>query len=337
MIADWQLLHLPWDELFVVEGNYNGWRLDLYLTQKIHRASRSQITRILKSCDVRLNERPARPADRVRAADTIRIARTERIDPQTPSLDTVQILTDEHDVVIVDKPSGMLVHRTAGEVSRTVEAWTQTLDSPQRLDPTHRLDRETSGCLVLGRGLDRIRELRAVFDHSLATKTYLAVLDDIEQRWQPGCRRTFDTPLGDDTGSSIGLRMGPGNLPCATHVHCFDRRGRWALTAVNIDQGRQHQIRAHVALFGTPVAGDKLYGMGDAFFAQWLEAPGRPDLVQQVAVRWHALHAWHIEVPVSSGVVVALAPIPASITGLVGTIAFEPLFVRPVNTATHGS
>lgn len=329
MTDDWQPLHLPWDEIFIVEGNYNGWRLDLYLTQKIHRASRSQITRILKTCDVRLNERPARTGDKVRAADVIRIARTERIDPDTPQLDAIGVLADLHDVVIINKPAGMLVHRTAGEVSRTVEAWASLIHPDQRLDPTHRLDRETSGCLVLGRGLDRIRELRAIFDQSRATKTYLAVLDDPGQAWLTGSRRTFDTPLGDDTTSSISLRIGQGTLPCATHVHCFERRGRWALTAINIDQGRQHQIRAHMAMFGTPVAGDKLYGMGDDFFASWLRSPGHPDLIRALPLRWHALHAWHIEVPAAPLAVHAMAPIPEHIVSLVGPIQQNPVAVRP--------
>jgi RluA family pseudouridine synthase len=288
-------------ERFVVERNYDGWRLDRYLTEKLKRATRSLVTRLLQGAVRFADGRRVKPGTRVRPGDVVLVERTERPDPGAPALEAVRVLDARGDVVVLDKPAGLLVHRTARESVRTVEAFLAERYAGERVEPVHRLDRDTSGCLVCARGAEAIRRLRAAFaEESLVTKRYLAVATDPGGRWPAGARERLETPLGFDAESRVELRIGRGEWRCATEVVVESRpRPELACLRVRLEGGRQHQIRAHLALEGTPVLGDKLYGMGDAFFLAWTEAPGAPELVAQLPLRWHALHA--VEVALAPG------------------------------------
>lgn len=286
-----------WVERFEVESNYDGWRLDRFLTDRLHRASRSKVTRIIKSSVRFEGGRKVKPGSIVRRGDVVLIDRTENLDPETPSFDDVRVIHSSDDFLVLDKPAGMLVHRTAHEATRTVEAYLAHVFPTERIDPLHRLDRDTSGVLLCGRGLDVIREAKALFEESEPEKTYQALVADPTQRWEPKARRAVDVPLGFDASSDVRLRMGAGELPCASHFECISTRDGQALLTVQIERGRQHQIRVHLGMLDTPIVGDKLYQMGDDFFQEWLRRPGSTELVEQLPARWHCLHAWKLKVP----------------------------------------
>lgn len=283
-----------WVERYEVASNYDGWRLDQFLTHKLKRASRTRVVEIIRA-SVRLADgRAVRPAMRVRTGDVVEIPRNERSDPGSPPLSAITLLASTPPIVVVQKPPGTLVHRTAHEATATVDVWLQATWPNRRIEPVHRLDRETSGCLVCAEGLDAIRALRARFEESLVRKVYLALVNDPEERLPQGHTQTIDTPLGFDPDSAVRIRMGVGDLPCATHLRVLRRVGPVAVLQIQIDRGRQHQIRVHLWMIGTPIVGDKLYGMGDTFFQTWLDAPGDSALVAQLATRWHCLHAWEV-------------------------------------------
>ncbi len=313
-----------WVDAWTVEPNYRGWRLDRYLAEKIDRATRTQVVRIVRESDVWVGGRRARPATIVQPGDVVRIPRIERADPDTPPLDSIAVLHDAGELLVVDKPPGMLVHRTGREATRTVERWLD-LRGEGRVEAAHRLDRETSGVLVCARGLDAIRRWRSAFESGAVTKVYAAAVDDPDGRWQPGAEATFDTPLGLQAGARVNVRMGVGTLPCATHARCLVRSGERALLRVTIDQGRQHQIRVHLAMAGTPVVGDKLYALGDDFFLAWSERPGDPALVAALPTRWHALHSWRFVARENGARIDVGAPLPARIAALVpGAPTYDP-------------
>lgn len=308
-----------WEDRLVVEQNYAGWRLDRYLAEKLRRASRSQAARIVREGARLLDGRATRPSTRVRSGDVIVLPRVERADPETPDLDAVRVLAEGPGFVALDKPAGMLVHRTAAEATRTVEAFLARRYPGRRIEPVHRLDRDTSGVLLAGEGLEAIRALRALLAGRAATKQYMAVVSDPAVRWPVGAADVLDTPLGF-AGGAVRLRIGAGDWPCATHVRCVARREALALLDVTIDGGRQHQIRAHLALEGTPLHGDKLYEAGDDFFLDWIDRPGAPDLVGRLPTRWHCLHAWRLRVP--------WAPAPIEVEApptLLAPLGFDPL------------
>ncbi len=286
------------EERYEVEPNYDGWRLDQYLTEKLRRASRSQVARIIKA-SVRLEPpRRVKPGTTVRPGDVVVIERPERADPQTPGSDALTILADLGEVLVLFKPPGLLVHRTAREATRTVDAYLQARFPGRRVEAVHRLDRDTSGVLVCGVGDEAIPRLRTLFRDGGVTKRYSARVADPSHLWAIGSSQCFATPLGLDASSTLGVRMGRGDLPCRTHARCVARDGDEATLDVEIEQGRQHQIRVHLWLAGTPIVGDKLYQMGDEFFRAWADAPGEPALVAQLATRWHCLHAASVELEI---------------------------------------
>lgn len=304
------------EERYVVEGNYDGWRLDRFLTEKLKRASRSRVVRIIKAA-VRFEDgRRVKPGATVRAGDVVLIDRVERRDPASPPLDAVCVLHEDDDLLVIDKPAGMLVHRTAREATRTVDAWCRWRFPETRVEPAHRLDRDTSGVLVCGRGADAVRDLRLLFRDGGVEKEYVAAVADPLGQWERGDERVFATPLGLDAGSELGVRMGRGSLPCRTFARCFRRASGAAFLDVRIEQGRQHQIRAHLALFGTPLVGDKLYAHGDAFFAAWADAPGTPRLEAQLRTRWHCLAAVRVHFRFGGRTVNIRAPWPDHMNAL---------------------
>lgn len=289
-------------ERFEVAVNYDGWRLDRFLTDRMKRASRAKVARIIKAA-ARMERADGTDVGKVKAGTTVRhgdvvlVDRIERGDPAAPPLSDVTILHEGPDLVVLAKPAGMLVHRTAHEVTRTVDAFLAARYPDERVEAAHRIDRDTSGVLVCGRGLDAIRALVAAFEDGDPEKEYRAVVDDPEERWGDGVTRRFETPLGFATDSAIGIRVGEGDWTCATTATSLWSDGGRSGLRVTIERGRQHQIRAHLSLFGTPVVGDKLYGMGDAFFQSWLDAPGDPALVARLSTRWHCLHAARLTLP----------------------------------------
>ena len=278
-------------ETYVVESNYDGWRLDRYLTEKLKRASRSQVRRIIEHA-VRFDDgRRVKPGTTVRAGDVVCIDRVERGDPDTPELRRVTPIFASDTLLVLDKPAGLLVHRTAREATKTIERYLEQAYPNERIEPAHRLDRDTSGVLLCGRGEDAIRRLREGFRDGAVTKTYTAWVTDPDALWSLRPERMFDTPLGLDPESALGVRMGVGDLPCRTHADLIAHRAGVSKLRVRIEQGRQHQIRAHLWLAGTPIVGDKLYAMGDGFFRAWADAPGTPELVAALDARWHCLHS----------------------------------------------
>ncbi|MCB9532181.1 MAG: RluA family pseudouridine synthase [Myxococcales bacterium] len=282
---------MSWTERFEVGPNCEGWRLDNFLTHKLKRASRAKVARIIKG-GVRLESgKKVKAGTVVRAGDVVIVERVERGDPGAPGFEAIRVLCEGATAVVLDKPAGMLVHRTAHEATRTLDVYLAERFPGERVEPVHRLDRDTSGVLLCGRGLDAIRAFTAAFEAAEPQKRYRALAVDPAGEWPVGARRTFDTPLGSDGTSEVQIRVGPGDKPCATHAVCVARAGDVAELEVRIERGRQHQIRAHLSMFGTPIVGDKLYGMGDAFFQEWILDPGAPDLVAQLERRWHCLHA----------------------------------------------
>lgn len=290
---EWERLvaECDWIDIHVVDHNLAGCRLDQYLTERLRRTTRSQVSQIIADGRVFVDRRPARGSRRVKIGDRVEIPRVERADPTTPELSSVGRLAERDTIIVLNKPPGLLVHRSAHEATRTVERYLQLEWPNERVETVHRIDRDTSGCLVCARGIESIREAKLLFETGAVTKQYSAVVSDPGGAWQPGDERTFDTPLGLDPSSRLNHRMGRGDLECSTRCVCVRRSANRALLDVWIDHGRQHQIRVHLWMFGTPICGDKLYQMGDAFFMEWSANQGAPELVAMLECRWHALHA----------------------------------------------
>ena len=304
---------------FPVDSNFAGCRLDRFLTLRLARLSRTKAGAIARHGDVTIlpTRRRARPSLRLQLGETVVLR--ERLAPEWVQDHQVRRLYEDEAMIAVDKPAGMLVHESASVRLNTVQGWLERHGEPQA-EPAHRLDRETSGVLICARSAPWVPKLRAQFASAHPSKIYRALALDAQGRWRLGERRTLCTPLGPISNQALSVRMGRGSLKATTHVEVLaevehERFGRMVDLQVRIETGRQHQIRVHLALEGTPVAGDKLYGQSDAFFKAISDAPEDEALLRTLPFARHALHAWRVrlEHPERGGAMELEAPLPERI------------------------
>lgn len=283
---------------FEVDQNYQGWRLDHFLSDRIPRLSRTQANQIIRFGDISIEpHRVLKPSTKLKFGELIVLK--EHLPPELVQDEEVHILYQDESLLLLSKPAGMLVHE-AGQIRLNTVQEYLIRQGHLEAEPAHRIDKETSGIVLCVLDRELLPKTRGLFaDHKKVTKTYRTVVCDPDHFWKPGERKTIDLPLGLDPTSFLGVRMTHGDLACRTHATClrvqiFDGQ-RLCDLHVEIETGRQHQIRAHMALCGTPVVGDKLYTFDDMFFAAITDRPGDPDLLDRLLTPRHLLHAWKIE------------------------------------------
>ena len=304
---------------FIVELNYDGWRLDQFLAQKITRMSRSKARRILAGVRIQPKERPApktKPGARLREGDVVTVTETLPLDdPDCPLWDRVRLVARMPSLLVFDKPPGLLVHPTATVERHTMAGYLEErYGSLGRVESVHRLDRQTSGLLVAAIGTDAIRRLRGLFAEGEVDKTYLAVVNDPDEVHGIGSSFDIDTSLGFDSSSRVRIKIGRGDWSARTFGVCRGRNGLVALLKVHMEGGRQHQIRTHLAMLHTPLVGDLLYGgSDDDFLADLAErGHGHADLDR------HALHCSRMSFTDGSVLVTFASPLPADLETLMG-------------------
>ena len=281
-----------------VDCNFDGWRLDQYLANRIDGMSRSQAGRIAKGGDVEVYpRRKIKAGTRLRDGDEVVIR--EYLDPEFVQDEEVEIAYEDEAMMVINKPAGMLVHETASIRLNTVTHYLQR-QGLSEVHPVHRLDRETSGALVCGRGEEAIRRLSEAFGGDGIDKTYRALVIDEEKRWGPGDEATLERSLGFEAFSPLPHKVWDGDKRALTHVsyrgegRCRAHGHRLVDLEVRIETGRQHQIRVHLAMEETPIAGDKLYAESDEFFMAICDRPDDEDLRSRMCFDTHSLHAWRV-------------------------------------------
>ena len=197
-----------------------------------------------------------------------------------PEKIALDILFEDNDILVVDKPAGMIVHPAPGHPSGTLVnallAHCPTMagvGSVERPGIVHRLDRDTSGVMVVAKTARAYRSLREMFEsHVKVKKTYLAVLHG-----SPNPRKgTLDTLIGRKNWDARRMAVvDHGGQRAVTHWEVLSHHGGLALVEFTIDTGRMHQIRVHAAYLGHPIAGDPLYGNAAAD-RRMAQPPHRP-------------------------------------------------------------
>ena len=215
-----------------------------------------------------------------------------------PSLHDRILYQDDH-ILVLDKPAGLAVH-PGPRTPESLESYlpSLTLGSRRAPQPVHRLDRDTSGCLVLGRTSGAIKRLGALFAAGQVEKTYWAVVTGAPPRDEG----VIDQHLSKHNDRS-GWRMiaDPKGLAAVTHYRVLTRAAGAALLELRPKTGRTHQIRIHCALLGCPVMDDPIYGTGDG------TAP-------------HRLHARRIVIPP----VDVTAPLPPEMVAILERLGLAP-------------
>jgi 23S rRNA pseudouridine1911/1915/1917 synthase len=277
---------------FEVQKPHHGLRLDSYLASRLHRYSRSAVQRLIEEGRVFLRGRAAKPAARVASGETVLI-RYPRHEERPCLHDGLPVLFEDQFLLAVDKPAPLLCHPTDKIQNNTVTAILKRQFPGLRPRLAHRLDRETSGVLLLAKDPGTARRLAAHFIARLVKKEYLALAAG-EVPWR---RKTVDAPLGKE-GLEIKVRQAVGaGAEALTEFERLASGGGLSLIRARPRTGRLHQIRVHLAHLGHPVLGDKLYtGKGELYMKAVRKTLDEADLARLGAPR-QMLHAHRLRLP----------------------------------------
>ncbi|MDO4780875.1 MAG: RluA family pseudouridine synthase [Candidatus Saccharibacteria bacterium] len=234
-------------------------RIDIFLaTQFDPSISRSRWQKYIAAGAVTVNGEPARSSKQeVSDTDDIAVSFPE---PPTAS-HTAETLYEDADVIVINKPAGMLTHAKGGIVSEVTaadayrERTTFATDS-DRPGIVHRLDRDTSGVLIIARTPEAAAHLQQQFARRSAKKTYLAVTDGTPKH--PKAR--IDLPIGRVPSKPSTFRVDPSGKPAQTDYEVIATHGDHSLVVLRPHTGRTHQLRVHLQHLGTPIVGDRVYG-----------------------------------------------------------------------------
>ncbi|OGR72197.1 MAG: hypothetical protein A2X40_00310 [Elusimicrobia bacterium GWC2_65_9] len=296
-----------WVEVpFRVLKEHGGLRLDAFLALRLHRYSRVRVQKLIDEGRVFLQDRRAKAASRLAEGQTVLIGYPRTAEPPVPH-DTLAILHQDDSLVVIDKPCGVLSHPTDKVLHNTVTT-ILARQLGRKVFLAHRLDRETSGALVLALDGACARSLHEQFAGRTVRKEYLAVVFG-SVSWK---KKILDAPLGPQ-GGEIRVRQSVGAGACAvTEFERLSTDARLSLVSARPRTGRLHQIRAHLAHLGHPVVGDKLYnGEGEVYMKAVRREVSSADLATLGADR-QLLHAWRLEFDHPKGGRLRLeAPAPA--------------------------
>lgn len=295
--------------IFTTDDADGKTRLDQYLVGLLPDLSRSRIQSLIKSGDVTLNGKPAKAKTPVERGDTIdvNIPEPEPAEAQPQDI-PLHILYEDADVVVINKESGMVVHPAAGNPDGTVVnallhhcGDLSGIGGIERPGIVHRLDKDTSGCLVVAKNDNAHQSLTTQFSERTTQKLYLAVVQ--------GCPKertgTVFTHIGRHPVNRLKMAVvNPGTgKPAITdwEVLCTDPATESSLVLCTLHTGRTHQIRVHMLHLGHPLIGDPIYSNPKRQKAR----PGRL-----------MLHAWRLgfDHPRTGKRVELEAPIPAEYT-----------------------
>ena len=249
---------------FTVSDDSEGARLDRFLVAVLPERSRSQIQRLIKDGHVRVSGREAKPNQPVKTGQQIAIDIPEPIDarPQPEGL-PLPIVYQDHDLIVVDKPAGMVVHPAAGHASGTlVNALLHHIDDlsgiggERRPGIVHRLDRGTSGLMVVAKHDAAHEELARQFHDREIEKEYVALVWGVVQ-----AGRRIDAPIRRDPSNRKKMSArSRRSREAVTRIVRTEKLRTLTLAQVAIHTGRTHQIRVHLSAIGHPIVGDPLYG-----------------------------------------------------------------------------
>jgi 23S rRNA pseudouridine1911/1915/1917 synthase len=277
-------------QLLPIEAADQGTRVDQLLAARFPDHSRSFFQRLIDAGSVTINGQTLRKRHMVSAGDEVLIDWPEK--DGTPKLDPekidLPILYEDDDVLIINKPAGLVVHPGAGTQGGTLvnallgydyEQFSQLDAEDARPGIVHRLDKDTSGAMVVARTDAAKVALGAAFAERRVLKIYLALSQGLPR----GLPTSVKTQIGRDPRNRKRMAVvGRGGKEAVTDFFTLQTTGGCALVGANLKTGRTHQIRVHMAHLGTPIVGDTVYGRNRK---------------GQISAERQMLHAWILSFP----------------------------------------
>ncbi len=251
-------------ETVVIDAGRAGQRLDNYLFAQFRQLPKGRVYKMLRKGEVRVNGGRVRQNYRLSLGDQVRLPPVH-LPPRQQSgnasdamvarvLDA--IIHEDEDLIVIDKPSGMAVHAGSDVAHGVIELLRQARPNDTTLELVHRLDRATSGCLLLARNRPTLQALHAALRANRIHKGYLALLAG---RWRGGERR-LEHRLSSRGGQARKTRLDPAGKLAVSTFRPVARFEDATLMEIDIETGRTHQIRVQSAAVGHPVLGDDKYG-----------------------------------------------------------------------------
>ncbi|OYY20485.1 MAG: ribosomal large subunit pseudouridine synthase C [Burkholderiales bacterium 35-55-47] len=313
-----------------VDEDSAGQRLDNFLMRHLKGVPKTHVYRIIRSGEVRVNKGRASAEQRVEAGDLVRLPPVRvsaqvqaKVDAPAPAREFPVLMEDEA-LMAIDKPAGVAVHGGSGVSFGVIEQLRRARPALANLELVHRLDRETSGVLLVAKKRSALKNLQDQFRDRETGKTYLALVLGL---W-PSNKKVIDSPLMKYTipnGVGEGERRvkvvgkdDPNGMRSITLVRVARTVGPYTLLEVTIKTGRTHQIRVHLASQGHPIAGDDKYGDFE-----------HNKLLQKMGLKRMFLHAWQLKFqhPQSHRPVSLQAPLPPELKNFVDGI--QPPIIQP--------
>jgi 23S rRNA pseudouridine1911/1915/1917 synthase len=322
--------------VFRVPPEVAGQRLDVFLQSQLKRTSRTRTQYIVKVSAYDIRGKRLRSNHRVQTEEHVLLWRAPWDEEQVPT--DVPILYEDEHMLAVDKPALLPVHPTARYHKNTLINVLKALRPGQFLSLGHRIDRETSGVLLVAKSTAADRALKKVIESRGIEKTYVAMTwgapdparaKDIGATVSPAAadgpgafRLERSIELDPTSSYRVKMRLGvsDGALSASTRFRIEATRVRsnnvqYARVRCELETGRQHQIRIHLASLGSPIVGDKLYGPDETCFARGADGELTAEDLVRLELPRHALHAARLALahPMTGAPLVVEAPFPADL------------------------
>ncbi|MDM8529117.1 RluA family pseudouridine synthase [Anaerolineales bacterium HSG24] len=241
-------------------------RLDQYLNEVIPELSRSQLQKLIRRGEVQINGKRCKPSTALQVGNHITVhLETTSNKALIPEAIPLTVVYEDAHLVVINKPVGMVVHPAPGHETGTLvhallarypDLAALNILAPQRLGIVHRLDQDTSGLLVVARTAEALRNLQQQFQARTVKKTYLALV----YGHPPVPAGLIDVPLGRDQRYRQRIAPQPNGKEARTHYRTRQTFAEYSLLEIDLETGRTHQIRVHLAWLKCPVVADTVYG-----------------------------------------------------------------------------
>ena len=254
-------------EKHIVSSEEKGKRLDSYIASICNDITRTSAERMIKNGEILVNDKTQKAAYKINEGDIITIQKSEPKEIEIKAQDIpIEIIYEDNDIIVVNKPKGMVVHPANGNPDGTLvnaimakcKNYLSGIGGEIRPGIVHRIDKDTSGLLIIAKNDTAHVNMSEQIKNHEVKKTYIALVRGVIKENEA----TIDMPIGRSTSDRKKMAVNRNGKNAVTHIKVIKRYEKYTLVEVNIETGRTHQIRVHLSHIGYPIIGDYTYSNG---------------------------------------------------------------------------